>query len=276
MRSGKTADIVVRLDGDAWALERDRFDDVGIERALGEKVGTAEFTGLALENIDERSADDLPLLLGIVDLAQPGQEQFGGIDRGQRDVEMAAEQLDDLLDLARPEQGRCPPGHRSAARRWLRAGGGRSRRNRRHPKGRRSRDPRRPARAPAGPRWHETPPWSSHRCSRRSAARSSPAAHDRAAYAPPPDGTARHRHGARRRRSRRKASHRRSPRRGTRSAARRSCRHGSSRPVHAHPGSKMPSNKAQRSTTSRKARPNSRWWPISTLPPSWAQSICSP
>ena len=39
---GQAADVVVRLDGDARALERDRLDDVRIERALGEKIGPAQ------------------------------------------------------------------------------------------------------------------------------------------------------------------------------------------------------------------------------------------
>ena len=37
-----------------------------------------------------------------------------------------------------------------------------------------------------------------------------------------------------------------------------------------------PSNRADSPVTSNSARPNSRWWPPSTLPPSWATMVCSP
>ena len=83
---GQAADVVVRLDGDARALERDRLDDVGIERALGEKIGPAEPLGLALEDVDEGAADDLALGLGVVD---------------------AGEALEEILPRRRPRPAEC-------------------------------------------------------------------------------------------------------------------------------------------------------------------------
>src|SRR5690606_9313216 len=63
---GQTADIVVALDGGrGGAGEGDAFDDVGIERALGEEVGAAQLLRLLLEYFYEQAADRLALLLGV-------------------------------------------------------------------------------------------------------------------------------------------------------------------------------------------------------------------
>ena len=65
---GQAADIVVRLDGDRRAAgERDAFDHVGIERALGQELGAADLLRLLLEHVDEVLADGLALGLGIGD-----------------------------------------------------------------------------------------------------------------------------------------------------------------------------------------------------------------
>jgi hypothetical protein len=54
----QAADIVMALDGDRWAAgEGDRFDDVGIERALRQEFRAADLLGFLLEDVDEQRAD---------------------------------------------------------------------------------------------------------------------------------------------------------------------------------------------------------------------------
>ena len=94
----QAADIVMRLDGGRRAAgRRHALDHVGIERALGEELDVAELLGLRLEHLDEQLADDLALRLGVGDAGERVEEARAGIDRDERDVVMAAEQLDDLL-----------------------------------------------------------------------------------------------------------------------------------------------------------------------------------
>ena len=49
------------------ATDRDRLDDVGIQRALCEKFCIADLPCGFLENIDERVANNLALCLGVGD-----------------------------------------------------------------------------------------------------------------------------------------------------------------------------------------------------------------
>jgi hypothetical protein len=42
-----------------------RFNDIGIERALGQELRPLDPVGVVLEHVDEQFADDLPLCLGI-------------------------------------------------------------------------------------------------------------------------------------------------------------------------------------------------------------------
>ena len=102
---GQAADVVVRLDRHRRAAgERHALDHVGIERALREELRAADLLRLRLERLDEQAADDLALLLGVVDAVQLAEEQLGGIDVHERDVERAAEQLDDLVGLVQAHQ----------------------------------------------------------------------------------------------------------------------------------------------------------------------------
>ena len=102
---GQAADIVVRLDGDRRpAGERDALDHVGVERALGEEIDLAQPLRLLLEDLDEQAADGLPLLLRIGDAFERGEEPRARIDRHERDVVMAAEQVDDLARLVLAQQ----------------------------------------------------------------------------------------------------------------------------------------------------------------------------
>ena len=88
----RSADIVVRLDRHRWpAGERHAFDYVRIKRALREEVSAANLLGFLFEHIDEQLADDLALLLGIVDAGKLLQEQVFGLNVHQRNVVMIAE-----------------------------------------------------------------------------------------------------------------------------------------------------------------------------------------
>ena len=101
----QAADVVVRLDerGDA-VLASARLDDVGVERSLDEEADVAEVARLLLEDADELLADDLALLLRIGDAGEPREEALLRLHVDERDVEVAAERLDDLLGLVLAQQ----------------------------------------------------------------------------------------------------------------------------------------------------------------------------
>ena len=65
---------------------------------------SGELRGLGVEHVDEGGADGLALELGVADAGELAQEQRAGVDVDQRDVEVAAEQVDHLLGLAEAEQ----------------------------------------------------------------------------------------------------------------------------------------------------------------------------
>ena len=72
---GQAADIVVRLDRHRRAAgEGDALDHVGVERALRQEIGAADFFGLGVEHVDEQPADGLALLFGIADAGQLAEE----------------------------------------------------------------------------------------------------------------------------------------------------------------------------------------------------------
>ena len=52
---GQAADVVVALDHRRLADDGDRLDDVGIERALREKIHLTELRRLGFEHVDERA-----------------------------------------------------------------------------------------------------------------------------------------------------------------------------------------------------------------------------
>src|SRR6185437_5919773 len=101
----QAADIVMRLDGDARpAGETHRLNDVGIERALRQEIGPAEFFRFLVEHVDEGSADDLALLFGVFDSGELAKEQIARVAMHQRNVVVAAEQFDDFLGFTLPQQ----------------------------------------------------------------------------------------------------------------------------------------------------------------------------
>ena len=95
---------MVGLDGRRRALERDRLDHVGIERALGEPRDVPELAGLVLEDRDELGADGLALDLRIRDAFQTIKESLGCIDMYQVHLEGIAEGPHHAVGLSFAEQ----------------------------------------------------------------------------------------------------------------------------------------------------------------------------
>lgn len=106
---GQTADVVVGLDGGRGALEGERLDDVWVQGTLQEEAdlgalaglggGLLDLLGLGLEHVNELAADELALLLGIVETLEALEEVLGGVDDGQVDAQVLLEVALDLLAL---------------------------------------------------------------------------------------------------------------------------------------------------------------------------------
>ena len=105
---GQAADIVVRLDRHRRAAERrDALDHVRIERALGEEIGAADLLRLVLEDVDEQPADRSSASPpGRSTPASASRKALARVDMDERDVVVAAEELDDLLRLALAQAAR--------------------------------------------------------------------------------------------------------------------------------------------------------------------------
>src|SRR5690606_23712296 len=104
---GQTADIVMRLDGNAWPSGKgDAFDDVGIERALRKEFRTTHLPRLSLKDIDKQPADGLALGLGILDTCKLGKEEIRGIAVNKRNVVVIAEEAHHLFRFAGAHQPR--------------------------------------------------------------------------------------------------------------------------------------------------------------------------
>src|SRR5262249_19136048 len=96
-------DIVMSLDDGRRTLDRDRLDDVGIERALREILRARNGPRLAFKDLDERAAADPPFLFGVDDPFQPLEEQLRSVDGMDGDSQMS-ERLDHAPALLRPHQ----------------------------------------------------------------------------------------------------------------------------------------------------------------------------
>jgi hypothetical protein len=83
------------LDRRRRPFERDRLDDVRIERALGEKAHVGQGLGFLFEHLDEGGADDAALALGILDAGQALQEVLAGVHGANAEAERFAEHLHD-------------------------------------------------------------------------------------------------------------------------------------------------------------------------------------
>lgn len=121
----QTADIVMRLDGRAGALEADALDDIGVKGALQQKFEFAlgllfwQFTlvceldllfslrfqlrSLFLKHINESVADDLALALRVLNAFQSGEEELRRVDNGDVDAEIFGKHLVDLCGLVRAQ-----------------------------------------------------------------------------------------------------------------------------------------------------------------------------
>src|SRR5690606_3968504 len=101
----QAADVVVRLDQRGLAGRRARrLDHVRIDRPLREPLDALETLRLGLEDLDEQPADDLALVLRILDAFERREEALLGVDSDHVDAEMLAEHGHDLVALAEPEQ----------------------------------------------------------------------------------------------------------------------------------------------------------------------------
>ncbi len=94
----------MRLDRRGDAFGAARLDHVGVERPLHEPADVAEPARLLLEDADELAADDLALLLRLLDAVEQLEEALLRLHVDERDVEMLAERLDDLPGLVLAQQ----------------------------------------------------------------------------------------------------------------------------------------------------------------------------
>ena len=75
------------LDDGRLADDRNRFDDVRIECSLREEIDRSELRRLALEDLDERRADDLSLQLRIGDARQTIHEEARRVHEHERQLQ---------------------------------------------------------------------------------------------------------------------------------------------------------------------------------------------
>ncbi|MNK45244.1 hypothetical protein D3C87_639980 [compost metagenome] len=104
-RVRQAAHVVVRLDGRSLArFGASGFDDVGVDRALGQPLGALLLAGLFLEHFDEFAADDLALGFGVGDAGQLAHELRGGIDVNDLHAHVFGEGLHDLLAFVQAQE----------------------------------------------------------------------------------------------------------------------------------------------------------------------------
>src|SRR5205085_1726269 len=103
------------------------LDHVGVQRPLNEKPHVTELPCFLLEDANELLADDLSLLLRILDAGETRQEPLLRIDVSKRHMEVISESLDHLLGLVfaqepvigEPATTRAPAGGATTESRWL-------------------------------------------------------------------------------------------------------------------------------------------------------------
>ena len=71
---------------------------------MRQELDIADLVRLFVEDVDEGGADRLALFFRVSNSAELFEEKPARIAMDQRDVVMAAEEADDLLRLARPQQ----------------------------------------------------------------------------------------------------------------------------------------------------------------------------
>ena len=92
---------MVALDDGARSLVGHGLDDVGIQGALSEELdvvtGVLDGLGFLVEDVDEGVADDLALLFRIVHAGQQVEEQIGGLNVLEVQIEVFAQVSHDLF-----------------------------------------------------------------------------------------------------------------------------------------------------------------------------------
>ena len=102
---GESPHVVVGLDHGAGAAEcRPGFDEVRIERPLGEEVRALDLSGLLLEDLDEDPADDLPFPFRIRHPLEALDKRLPRPRETNVHPEIFPEEGPDLLRLAQPQQ----------------------------------------------------------------------------------------------------------------------------------------------------------------------------
>src|SRR5437867_3497627 len=94
----------MRLDLRCDLVVAPRLDHVRVERPLHEEADVPELGGLLLEHTDELLADDLALLLRILDALEPREKTRLRLHMDERHAEMPTEGLDDLLGFVLAQQ----------------------------------------------------------------------------------------------------------------------------------------------------------------------------
>ena len=95
---GQATDVVVRLDRRCTSTST-RFDHVGVERALDEKLRSLELRRLFLKDANELGADDLALRLRVANTGQLAEETVLSVDGDERHGKAVTEGLDHLRTL---------------------------------------------------------------------------------------------------------------------------------------------------------------------------------
>ncbi|MNC51056.1 hypothetical protein D3C75_1003330 [compost metagenome] len=80
------------------------FDNIRIQRALGQISKIVKLGGLLFEHTDELIADDLPLLLRVIHTCQIAQEPLPGVNLHNLHIELADEGFHNALCLTLAEQ----------------------------------------------------------------------------------------------------------------------------------------------------------------------------
>ena len=98
----QAADIMMRLDG----LRRvgPGFDNVGVERTLGQVFGILHLLGFFVKDFHEFLANDLPLLFWIRNALQLAQETISGINLDDFNTQVAAQGVHYLISLVLAQQ----------------------------------------------------------------------------------------------------------------------------------------------------------------------------
>ena len=85
-------------------LDRAGFDDVGIDRSLGQETDSVQLAGFFLEYADKLGADDFPFLLRVGYAGQLIKETVCGVDIDQIGIQLVTKDTDNLLGFSFAEE----------------------------------------------------------------------------------------------------------------------------------------------------------------------------